>query len=81
MALITEYFNTRPDGIVLNRTFSDLGYKIEREGILYNEAIDPSESNRVYIETLEPVDIEEEEQQEASILDYQKALEELGVIL
>ena len=55
MAIVTEYFRTRSDGVVLNRTYSDLGIMIEREGVRYSEAIDPAELNRVYTETDEPV--------------------------
>lgn len=54
--IITEYYKTRSDGVVLNRTFSDLNMMIEREGVRYCEAIDPAELNRVYIETDEPID-------------------------
>lgn len=60
MAIVTEYFKTRKDGVILNRTYSDLGYKIMREGILYDEAIDPVELNRIYIETTEIIKKEEE---------------------
>ena len=49
--IITEYFMTRSDGVVLNRTYSDAGFLIEREGVQYAEAIDPAECNRVYTET------------------------------
>lgn len=58
MAIITEFFRTRDDGVVLNRTYSDLGYKIERDGILYDEAIDPAELNRQYTETDIPIEVE-----------------------
>lgn len=62
--IITEYYMTRADGVVLNRTFSDLNMMIERDGVRYCEAIDPAELNRVYIETDEPIigleDIESE---------------------
>lgn len=51
----TEYYETRPDGVVLNRTYSDIGMMIERDGVRYEEAIDPAELNRQYIETDEPV--------------------------
>ena len=59
--IITEYFMTRTDGVVLNRTYSDIGMKIERDGGRYDEAIDPAELNRQYTETDEPIepDIEE----------------------
>lgn len=54
--IITEYFKTREDGVVLNRTYSDIGMVIERDGVRYDEAIDPAELGRVYIETDEPID-------------------------
>lgn len=54
--IITEYFRTREDGVVLNRTYSDLNMMIERDGVKYAEAIDPAELGRVYIETNEPIE-------------------------
>lgn len=62
MAIITDFFRTRDDGVVLNRTYSDLGYKIERNGVLYDEAIDPAELNRQYTETDIPIETEENEE-------------------
>lgn len=56
MAIITEHYKIREDGVVLVRTYSDKGMKIEREGVRYEEAIDPAELNRVYTETDEPID-------------------------
>lgn len=58
--IITEYFRTREDGVVLNRTYSDNGMMIERDGVRYSEAIDPAELNRQYIETDEPIESEDE---------------------
>ena len=55
----TEYYATRRDGVELNRTYSDAGMMIERDGILYSEAIDPAEMNRRYTETDKPVVDEE----------------------
>lgn len=49
--IITEYYKTRSDGVVLNRSYSDKGMMIERDGELYCEAIDPEYSNRSYTET------------------------------
>lgn len=49
--IVTEYFKTRSDGVVLVRTYSDKGNMIERDGILYEEAIDPETVGRVYTET------------------------------
>lgn len=57
--IVSEYFMTREDGVVLNRTFSDAGMMIEREGVRYAEAIDPAELVRTYTETDEPVPGEE----------------------
>lgn len=53
--IITEYFMTRSDGVVLNRTYSDKGMMIERDGVRYSEAVDPAELNRQYVETDEPI--------------------------
>lgn len=38
------------------KTYSDAGFYIEREGIMYSEAIDPAEFGRVYIETDIPIE-------------------------
>lgn len=54
--LITEYYLTRDDGVVLNRTYSDLGMLIERDGVRYSEAIDPADLGRQYTETDEPIE-------------------------
>ena len=56
--IVTEYFRTRSDGVVLNRTYSDIGMMIERDGVRYSEAIDPAEMLRTYIETDEPIEQE-----------------------
>lgn len=61
MAIITEYHKTREDGVVLIRTYSDSGMMIERDGVLYGEAIDPEGMGRVYTETDIPVDESEGE--------------------
>lgn len=49
--IITEYYSTREDGVILNRTYSDKSYYIERDGVKYAEAIDPAKLNRTYKET------------------------------
>lgn len=43
------------------KTYSDIGMMVEREGVRYAEAIDPSEFGREYIETDEPIEPVEEE--------------------
>lgn len=55
----TEYYMTRRDGVVLNRTYSDAGMMIERDGVQYSEAVDPAELGRVYTETDVPVESEQ----------------------
>ena len=59
--IITEHYKTRTDGVVLERTYSDKGMLIQRDGVLYSEAIDPADSGRVYAETEEPIYNTEEE--------------------
>ena len=53
--IITKYYMTRTDGVVLNRAYSDEGMMIEREGAQYREAIDPAKLGRQYIETDIPI--------------------------
>lgn len=57
--IVSKVFKTRADGVVLIRTYSDSGYQIERNGVLYAEAIDPAQMNRIYTETTIPVENEE----------------------
>lgn len=54
--LKTEFYKTREDGVNLIRTYSDEGFMIERDGVLYEEAIDPENSERVYRETTITID-------------------------
>lgn len=68
--IVTEFYKTRNDGVKLVRTYSDKGCLIERDGNLYEEAIDPENSGRVYTEV---------ETDEATEADYISALEDLGV--
>lgn len=77
--IITDYYETRSDGVVLNRTYSDIGMMIEREGILYSEAIDPAELNRQYVETDIPIGGDGDGEGEAVEADYLAALERFGV--
>lgn len=68
--IVTEYYKTRTDGVVLNRTFSDSGYMVERDGIRYSEAIDPAELGRTYTETDEPIEDEELSETEQKAMGY-----------
>ena len=72
--IVTEFYMTRNDGVNLYRTYSDAGYQIERDSIVYDEAIDPENSDRVYTETTELIPIDEEKE-------WQDAKEILDIIL
>lgn len=76
MAIVTEYYRTREDGVVLNRTYSDKGLKIRKVDTdeIYDEAVDDAELNLQYVETDEPSDIDK-----ASAEDYINALTSVGV--
>ena len=54
------------------KTYSDAGFMIERDGVQYSEAIDPSEFGRTYTETDIPVETEAttETDQKAAAFDY-----------
>lgn len=51
--IVTEFYMTRDDGVKLYRTYSDEGFYIERDGEMYEEAIDPESAGRTYTETTE----------------------------
>lgn len=54
--IITE--NITINGKELVRTYSDHGFMIEREGVCYDEAIDPIDTGRTYTETEILIDTE-----------------------
>lgn len=64
------------NGVMYAYTYSDSGFMIERDGVRYSEAVDPLDSERVYTETDEPIDMGTDE---ATVEDYQTALNEFGV--
>ena len=74
--IVTEYFMTRTDGVVLNRTYSDAGFYIlqNETGIEYAEAVDVEGAPYTYSETDKVIDTEE-----ATEADYLAALERFGV--
>lgn len=47
---------TEDIGKGLTKTWSDIGMKIERDGVRYDESIDPTEKGRTYTETDEPIE-------------------------
>ena len=56
--IITEYYATRPDGVRLERTYSDAEVMIRNTatGAEYAEVINPENSGRTYEETDIPCD-------------------------
>ena len=70
----------RMETVVINekayiRTWSDVGRMIDRDGILYEEALDPAEMGRTYAET----DVEIADDAEADIQDRKTARSEFWV--
>lgn len=64
-------------GFTYDYTYSDAGKKIERDGALYDEAVDPEGSGREYTETDVPIESQDEKAEEH---DYLTALGEFGVV-
>lgn len=60
--IVSEYFTTRKDGVVLIRTYSDAGFYIRQGGTgeKYAEAIDPEDTKRTYTETDERIPAEDD---------------------
>ena len=60
--IVTEYYMTRKDGVVLNRTYSDEGFYIlqNETGIKYSEAVDVEDAPYTYTETDELIPVEGE---------------------
>ena len=54
--IVRELFCTLEDGTVLYRSYSDQDVMIERDGELYNDAVDPDGFDRVYTETDIPIE-------------------------
>ena len=49
------------------KTYSSSGFMVERDGVQYSEAIDPSEFDRTYTETDIPVEAEPIEPEEGAV--------------
>lgn len=67
-----EFYMLRFDGIRLIRTYSDQNFCIERDGCIYEEAIDPEGYNRIYTETDVPIEQEEENRDDEDIAEFDK---------
>lgn len=59
--IVTDNYETRADGVLLVRTYSSLGRKIMRDGVAYDEAIDPSDAGRTYTEADTPTELTAEQ--------------------
>lgn len=68
MAIVKEFFKTREDGVNLYRTYSDADMKIKKVGTeeVYDEAIDIEGAPYTYEETDIPIEVVEEEPEEAT---------------
>ena len=62
--IITEFYETRPDGVNLYKTYSDIGMQIIQKptNIMYNSAIDIENSPYTYIESDEKIPFYDEEE-------------------
>jgi hypothetical protein len=59
--LITEEVTIKDEKFIKN--YSDAGMYIERDGVQYEEAVDPLEykDSRIYLETDKPIEMEQEQ--------------------
>ena len=64
--IITEYYMTRNDGVVLKRTYSDAGFYIlqNETGIEYSEAIDVENAPYTYSESENPLSVDQTDEPE-----------------
>ena len=64
--IITEYFLTREDGVILNRTYSDAGFYIlqNETGIEYSEAVDVEGAPYTYSESETQLSVDQTDEPE-----------------
>ena len=58
------------NGMKLQRTWSDAGFLIERNGSQYSEAVDPIDSGRTYTETEVPMETDPMTETEEKAIAY-----------
>lgn len=58
MAIITEFYKIREDGVTLNRTYSDEGKKLiqNETGLVYDDAVDVEGAPYTYSESDEDIE-------------------------
>lgn len=61
------------------KTYSSSGFMVERDGVQYSEAIDPSELGKTYTETDIPVEAEATTETDLTVSDTLEMLSEMGV--
>ena len=82
--IVTEYYMTRSDGVVLNRTYSDSNKMIVRnDGVEFSEAIDVDGIGYTYTESEKSIPTPgfPYDPDDATEADYQAALTDMGVPL
>lgn len=59
--IVREFYEKRTDGVNLFKTYSDKGMKIRQEqtNVVYDSAIDVEGAAFTYVETDEPIELEE----------------------
>ena len=74
--IITEFYTTRPDGVKLYKTYSDVDLRIKcvQNNRIYDAAIDVENRGYTYIETDEPIEQPQED-------DPQDAIQAVHVLL
>lgn len=80
--IVKEFYMTRKDSINLYKTYSDTNFYIRKVGTdeIYDIAIDVENATFIYEETDMPIETEGIiDENEATIEDYQNALNEFGV--
>lgn len=73
--IVVDFFAERHDGVKLYRTYSSDGMLIERDGVMYEEAIDPESTGRTYRETDQMIPVVEEVTEDNGTTDGEKETE------
>lgn len=71
--IITE--NYELNGVSMTKTYSNINHYVERDGVKYEEAHDPTRLGRTYTESSDAIEVEFEDE----LADAKAALAVLGV--